>query len=273
MVSSVSETPGTPSQRPPRIALTTYYQEGSWGDWNSMAAIVPGAYVEGVAAAGGTPVLLPPVGTDASVLELMDGLIVIGGVDVDPRFYGAERHERTSSQPSRDEHDIALTRTALEQGLPLFAICRGAQILNVTLGGTLIQHLPDINPRATQYQPGPGLYGKVQFSTEPGSRCAQLLGETAESPCYHHQALDDVAEGLVVTARAADGTIEAVETTTGGWALGVQFHPEENRKDARLFEGFVEVARRFAQERHGSPDSASHADQQPDHDREDALHP
>lgn len=269
MVSSGSEDSGVSQQRRPRIALTTYYQEGSWGAWNSVAAIVPGAYVEGVAAAGGTPVLLPPVGTDPSVLELMDGLIVIGGVDVDPRFYGAERHQLTSSQPSRDEHDIALTRSALDRGLPLFAICRGAQILNVALGGTLIQHLPDVNPRAGQYQPGPGRYGKVEFTTEPGSRCAELLGAAAESPCHHHQAIDEVAEGLVVTARAPDGTIEAVETTTGSWTLGVQFHPEENRKDPRLFEGFIDVARRFAQERDGRPDSEA----QTDHDREDALHP
>ncbi|MCH8565404.1 gamma-glutamyl-gamma-aminobutyrate hydrolase family protein [Nesterenkonia sp. LB17] len=273
MVSSGSRDSSSAPRRRPRIALTTYYQEGSWGDWNSVAAIVPGSYVEGVAAAGGTPVLLPPVGTDTSVLEPMDGLIVIGGVDVDPRFYGADRHERTSSQPSRDEHDIALTRAALERGLPLFAICRGAQILNVALGGTLIQHLPDVNPDAEQYQPGPGLYGRVQFTTEPGSRCAQLLGASAQSPCYHHQALDEVAEGLVVTARAADGTIEAVETTTEAWTLGVQFHPEENRKDARLFEGFIDVARRFAERRDAPQDPHRGPGAHPDQHREDALHP
>ncbi|MGQ1795999.1 gamma-glutamyl-gamma-aminobutyrate hydrolase [Kocuria sp. CNJ-770] len=258
MASSASE-PFRAGYRP-RIALTTYYQEGSWGVWNSVAAIVPGAYVEAVAAAGGTPLLLPPVGTDPEVLGLVDGLIVIGGVDVDPRFYGAERHELTSSQPSRDEHDLALTRAALERGLPLFAICRGAQILNVALGGTLIQHLPDVNENAAQYQPEPGRYGQVAFRTEPGSRCRELLGAAAESPCYHHQALDEVAEGLVVTARAADGTIEAVETTAGGWALGVQFHPEENRKDPRLFEGFVAVAHDHARGRtpSGGPAGALH---------------
>lgn len=251
MASNVSE-PGGIRYRP-RIGLTTYYQEGSWGVWKSVAAIIPGSYVDAVAAAGGTPLLLPPIGTDPGVLKLLDGLIIIGGTDVDPDFYGADRHEKTYSQPSRDKHDLALTRAGLDQGLPLFAICRGAQILNVALGGTLIQHLPDVNAEADRHRPGPGLYGKVQFTTTPGSRCHELLGGTAESPCYHHQALDQVAEGLQVTARAADGTIEAVETTSGPWVLGVQFHPEENRKDLRLFEGFIEAARRFADDRDAGP--------------------
>lgn len=238
---------GRESARRPRIAVTTYYQEGSWGVWNATAAIVPGAYVEGIVRAGGVPLLLPPLGTDPSVLELVDGLVVIGGVDVDPQFYGAEPHPATSSQPSRDEHDITLTRRALEMELPVFAICRGAQVLNVALGGTLEQHLPDVNPSAARYQPEPGRYGSVRFATTPGSRCAELLGEQAESPCYHHQALDRVADGLVVTARADDGTVEAVETTTGGWTLGVQFHPEENRQDVRLFDGFLAAAREYVQ--------------------------
>ncbi|RLY93998.1 gamma-glutamyl-gamma-aminobutyrate hydrolase family protein [Kocuria tytonicola] len=238
--------------RRPRIAVTTYYQEGSWGVWNATAAIVPGAYVEGIVRAGGVPLLLPPLGTDPDVLDLVDGLVVIGGVDVDPSFYGAELHPTTKSQPSRDEHDIALTRRALEMELPLFAICRGAQVLNVALGGTLEQHLPDVNPRATQYQPEPGVYGRVHFATVPGSRCAELLGESADSPCYHHQALDRVADSLVVTARAEDGTVEAVETATGGWTLGVQFHPEENRQDVRLFDGFLASAREYAHQRQTS---------------------
>lgn len=250
MASNASES-GSVRYRP-RIGLTTYYQEGSWGVWSSIAAIVPGSYLEAVAAAGGTPLLLPPVGTDPGVLKLLDGLIIIGGTDVDPGFYGADQHKETYSQPSRDKHDLALTRAGLNQGLPLFAICRGAQILNVALGGTLIQHLPDVNTEASQHRPEPGLFGRVQFTTTPGSRCHELLGETAESPCYHHQALDQVAEGLRVTARAIDGTVEAVETTSTPWVLGVQFHPEENRKDPRLFKGFIEVARRFAADRNAA---------------------
>lgn len=229
----------------PRIGLTTYWQDASWGVWNARAAIVPGKYVTGVANAGGTPILLPPVATDESVLGLLDGLIVVGGVDVDPANYDATPHPLTAAQPERDDHDIRLTRSALKIGLPLFAICRGAQILNVALGGTLHQHVPDLLPESN-YQPAPGVFGTVGFTTEPGSLAAEILGNQAEAPCYHHQSLDRLGEGLVPTARAADGTIEAVEcTSTPGWALGVQFHPEENPRDARLFAGFVDAARNY----------------------------
>lgn len=229
----------------PKIGLSTYWQDASWGVWNSRAAIVPGKYVTGVANAGGTPILLPPVATDESVLSLLDGLIVIGGVDVDPANYDALPHALTAAQPERDDHDIRLTRAALEMGLPLFAICRGAQILNVALGGTLHQHIPDVLP-ASSYQPAPGVFGTVAFTTNPGSLAAELLGPHAEAPCYHHQSLDHLGKGLVATGRAADGTIETVECTAApGWVLGVQFHPEENPDDARLFAGFVEAARNY----------------------------
>lgn len=225
----------------PRIALTSYYQDASWGVWNAKAAIVPGTYVEAVVAAGGTPILLPPLGTDESVLDLVDGLIVVGGPDVDPARYGATAHPKTASQPLRDAHDTALTRAAMERGLPLFAICRGAQILNVALDGSLTQHLPDINPGA-DYQPAPGVFGEAAFTTAPGSLIRGLLGGTATAPCYHHQAMDAVAETLRVTASSADGTVQALESTDGGWVLGVQFHPEQNPEDLRLFRGFVQAA-------------------------------
>ncbi|WP_159617460.1 gamma-glutamyl-gamma-aminobutyrate hydrolase family protein [Arthrobacter zhaoguopingii] len=228
----------------PRIGLTTYYQEAAWGVWTADAALLPGTYVEAVVAAGGTPVLLPPVGTDPSVVELLDGLIIAGGTDVGPEQYGAAPHALTHAQPSRDSHDLSLTRAALAAGVPLFAICRGAQILNVALGGSLIQHVPDVLPES-RYQPAPGVFGNVDFTTAPGSISQALLGPRANAPCYHHQALDRVAEGLRVTAAATDGTIEAVETTSGGWVLGVQFHPEQNPGDLRLFTGFIHAARTY----------------------------
>jgi putative glutamine amidotransferase len=225
----------------PRIALTSYFQEASWGVWNTTAAILPGTYVEAVVAAGATPILLPPRGTDESILDLVDGLIVAGGPDVDPSLYGQAPHPTTRPQPLRDSHDSALIHAALERELPLFAICRGAQLLNVLLGGTLLQHIPDINPEAN-CQPAPGVYGEAAFSTTPGSLIHELLGDSATSPCYHHQAMDSVPDALHITARSADGIIQALETTDGGWVLGVQFHPEQNPNDLRLFRGFVEAA-------------------------------
>jgi gamma-glutamyl-gamma-aminobutyrate hydrolase PuuD len=242
----------------PRIGLTTYYQQASWGVWQADAAILPGTYVQAVVAAGGTPVLLPPVGTDPAIVELLDGLIIAGGSDVDPDQYGAEPHELTRSQPARDTHDIALTRAALATGLPLFSICRGAQILNVALGGSLIQHIPDVNPQAAQYQPAPGVFGNVEFTSKPGSITEDLLGQSAAAPCYHHQAVDRIADGLCVTAAAEDGTVQALETTTDGWVLGVQFHPEQNPDDLRLFRGFVEAARTYRQERKDAVDVHQH---------------
>ena len=228
----------------PLIGITTYYQPAAWGVWEGSAALIPGTYVEAVTAAGGSPVLLPPVGTDPRVLDTLDGLITSGGTDVDPGLYGHAAHPLTVSQPLRDTAELALTTAALDAGLPLLAICRGAQILNVALGGTLIQHLPDIHPDAA-YQPAPGVFGEVFFSTSPDSIIASLLGEAASAPCYHHQGIEDLGHGLKVTAVAPEGTIEAIETVGGGWVLGVQFHPEQNPADLRLLSGFVAEAARF----------------------------
>lgn len=246
----------------PRVGLTTYWQPGTWGVWSSLAAIVPHHYVTGVVAAGGTPLLLPPVGTDESVLDVLDGLIVIGGVDVDPGNYGSDAHPLTVAQPERDDHDLRLTRAALDRGMPLFAICRGAQILNVALGGTLYQHVPDLLPES-RYQPSPGVFGEVEFSTAPGTLTAELLGEQGTAPCYHHQSIERLGSGLQATAWAPDGTIEAVECPSApGWALGVQFHPEENPEDARLFAGFTTAAAAYQRRRQDQHGQQEHHGQQ-----------
>ncbi|MSR98344.1 gamma-glutamyl-gamma-aminobutyrate hydrolase family protein [Arthrobacter sp. BL-252-APC-1A] len=239
MALSASDNRGTGR---PLIGITTYYQEAAWGVWKGTAALIPGTYVEAVAAAGGIPVLLPPVGTGVHVLDRLDGLVTAGGTDVDPAQYGHQPHRLTISQPQRDAHDLALTKAALERGLPLLAICRGAQILNVALGGTLIQHLPDARSEAN-YQPAPGVFGEVSFTTTPGSLISSLLGPTASAPCYHHQGIAELGHGLEVTAVAPEGTIEAVELAgSNAWVLGVQFHPEQNPADLRLFRGFVAAA-------------------------------
>ncbi|WP_281964949.1 gamma-glutamyl-gamma-aminobutyrate hydrolase family protein [Serinicoccus marinus] len=226
----------------PRIGLTTYYKEAAWGVWRREAAVVPGVYVEAVAAAGGAPLLLPPVGLDPAVLDVLDALVLVGGADVDAAQYAAAPHPSTAPEPVRDAPELALARAALEREVPLLAICRGVQVLNVALGGTLEQHLPD-RLGHTAYQPSPGVFGEVTFRTEPGSRIAAVLGAETASPCYHHQGIDRVADGLVVTARSADGVVQALEPADhAGWAIGVQFHPEENPADRRLFHALVHQA-------------------------------
>lgn len=228
----------------PVIGITTYFQDAAWGVWEGSAALIPGTYPAAVAAAGGIPVLLPPLGTNTRVLAGLDGLIVAGGTDVDPSFYGKDRHPLTVSQPERDTHDLALTAAALEAGMPLLAICRGAQVLNVCLGGTLIQHLPDVNPDA-DYRPASGVFGEVSFTTTPHSLIEAVLGSSASAPCYHHQGIGELGRGLRVTAQDPEGTVEAIETAAGGWVLGVQFHPEQNPGDPRLFQAFTAAAARF----------------------------
>ncbi len=233
----------------PLVGLTTYYKHATWGDWSRPAALVPGRYVEAVVRAGGTPVLLPPVGDpsdgpDLSVLDALHALVLIGGSDVDPLRYTDQVHPASMPEPHRDDHELALTSEALHRGMPLLAICRGVQVLNVALGGTLHQHVPDLTGH-TAYQPSPGVFGSVTVQTEPGSRIAAALGEQTTVPCYHHQAVDRVADGLQVTARSADGLVQALEPTDGAgsaWVLGVQFHPEEDAGDDRLFTALVNAA-------------------------------
>lgn len=223
----------------PRIGITTYLEPAAWGIWERPAALVPQVYLDAVVAAGGVPLLLPPVGTDPSVLEVLDGLVVAGGCDVDPGSYAATPHPETvDTRRGRDDHEAVLIQAALDGDLPLLAICRGLQMLNVTLGGTLHQHLPEIVAH-DEHRPSPAIFGTTEVKTEPGTLTARILGERAAGSCFHHQALDIVAPGLRVTARADDGTIEAAEVEGHTFALGVQWHPEENPEDLRLFTALI----------------------------------
>jgi gamma-glutamyl-gamma-aminobutyrate hydrolase PuuD len=223
----------------PRIGITTYLEPTIWGVWKRDAALLPRVYLDSVVAAGGVPVLLPPVGTDPSIIEILDGLIIAGGCDVDPASYDAAPHPETvDTRPSRDEHEAVLIKAALDTDLPLLAICRGLQMLNVTLGGTLQQHLPDAVAH-DEHRPSPAIFGRTEVKVEPDTLAASLFGETTNVHCYHHQALDRVADGLRVTARAGDGTVEAAEVDGRTFAVGVQWHPEENPEDLRLFAALV----------------------------------
>ncbi|MER7244217.1 gamma-glutamyl-gamma-aminobutyrate hydrolase family protein [Kribbella sp. NPDC000426] len=223
----------------PRIGITTYLEPTTWGIWQREAAILPRVYLDAVAAAGGTPILLPPVGTDVTVLDVLDGLVVSGGCDVDPAAYGEDAHPETvDTRPGRDEHERVLIHGALERDLPLLAVCRGLQMLNVTLGGTLHQHLPDVIA-GDDHRGGPGVFASTEIKVEPDSLAGRILGDRATGSCYHHQALDVVAPGLRVTARSGDGTIEAAEVDGHDFALGVQWHPEETPEDLRLFTALI----------------------------------
>lgn len=230
----------------PIIGLTTYLEQAQTGVWDVPAAFLPKVYFEAVTRAGGIAVLLPPQPVDAdvaaTVLEGLDGLIISGGKDVDPRRYGQQAHPETDEpREDRDAWEDALLTAAIEKNLPFLGICRGAQMLNVALGGTLHQHLPDV-VGSTRYNLGGGQFAQNEVTVE-GSTLAALIGESVVGHSYHHQAIDEVADGLIVTARSDDGVIQAVEVADHPFAVAVQWHPEQDEDDLRLFAGLVEAAR------------------------------
>jgi putative glutamine amidotransferase len=237
----------------PVIGVTTYLEQAQTGVWDLRASFLPEVYISAVTDAGGIAVLLPPQPVDDAVaratLARLDGLIVSGGADVDPRRYGQEPHPLTGApRADRDDWEDALLRAAIEADLPFLGICRGVQMLNVALGGTLVQHLPDVVGHEG-YQPGAAVFGRAPVEIDPGSVLGRTLGDSLGLPgpldveLYHHQSLDDVADGLVVTARTAEGVIEAVELDGATFGVGVQWHPEQDAADRRLFAGLVDRAR------------------------------
>jgi putative glutamine amidotransferase len=210
-------------------------------------------YVESLQRAGAQEAVLGPRHLDhgeaIAVLDRFDGLLLPGGGDVIPERYGASRAEQTyGTIPLRDEFEFALCNAALERSLPLFAICRGTQVLNVALGGTLVQHITDDFPGHGT----PGVEGGQQvheISVAAESRAGAAMGTTrARCSCHHHQAVDRVGRGLRVTATGDDGIIEAMELDGTVWATAVQWHPEDTAASdpaqQGLFDAFVAAARR-----------------------------
>lgn len=231
----------------PVIGLTTYLDRAQSGVWDVSAAFLPQVYFDAVTRAGGIAVLLPPQPVDATVAErvlgTLDGLIITGGKDVDPALYGQAAHPSTDApRPERDAWEDALLRAALDHNVPFLGICRGLQVLNVTLGGTLTQHLPDVIG-SEKYNLGGGVFNTVPVDTVPGSELADLIGATVAAKVYHHQAINDLAPGLTISAHSADGVIQAVEIDRADFGLAVQWHPEESADDLRLFRGLVDAAR------------------------------
>jgi putative glutamine amidotransferase len=237
----------------PVIGLTTYLQPAQTGVWDVRASFLPAIYFEGVGLAGGISVLLPPQPVDAliaeRVLDGIDGLIITGGRDVDPAAYNSPRHPTTdepgTDSRTRDAFEFALLQGAVRRGMPVLGICRGAQVLNVALGGTLHQHLPDVVGH-TRHQQGNAVFTTSSITTVPGTRVESLVGPTTDAQCYHHQAIDRLGDGLIVSASDADGVIEAVEFDPArhphSWVVAVQWHPEERLDDLRLFAGLVSAA-------------------------------
>ena len=232
----------------PLIGVTTYLEQAVRGEWDERFGMVPETYLVAVEEGGGIPLLLPPQPFDdediARVLGAIDGLVISGGADVDPGRYGAERGPHTD-QPryDRDDWEVELTLGAIERGMPVLAICRGVQLLNVALGGSLIQHVPDVS--AADHGLTPGGFARTDVEITGGTLVRDVLGSAGERlsvHCHHHQVLDRVADGLVVAARSADGLIEAVELPSAPFVIGVQWHPEQHESDRRLFAALAAAA-------------------------------
>lgn len=234
----------------PLIGITSYAQEARWGAWTLPAALVPLAYVRSVELAGGRPLLVPPVdGGVEETLDALDGLVLSGGADIDPSAYDSEPHpETTITHPDRDRAELALLEAALAREMPVLAICRGMQVLNVAHGGDLDQHLPERLGHAG-HRETPGIFSEHAVRIEPESRTGRIVGARTSVKSSHHQGLERVGEGLAVVGWAEDGTIEAIEDPRRRFALGVLWHPEEG-EDKRLFEALVEEARAYRKERY-----------------------
>jgi putative glutamine amidotransferase len=226
----------------PVIGITTYAEEATWGSWTEPAAFIPLAYVRAVERAGGRPLLVPPVenGIDET-LDVLDGIIFSGGGDLDPETYGAEAHPETIEvSPERDNAELALLQAALGRDLPVLAVCRGSQVLNVARGGDLVQHLPEIVGH-DRHRHEHGVMADHSVRVEADSRLGSILGDTAPVKSSHHQGFGRIGDGLRESAWAEDGTIEAVEDPSRRFALGVLWHPEEG-EDYALFAALVEEA-------------------------------
>jgi putative glutamine amidotransferase len=233
----------------PVVGITTYVQPARWGAWELEAALIPFAYVQAVERAGARPLLVPP--SDEGVeetLDALDGLLFSGGNDLDPEIYGAEAHPATGGlNPERDRAELTLLEAALARDMPVLAVCRGFQVLNVARGGDLVQHLPEV-VGDEKHREVPGVFSEHAVRIEDGSKLGALLGDRAPVMSSHHQGVGVVGRGLREVAWADDGTVEALEDPERRFALGVLWHPEAG-EDMKLFEALVAEARAYRAER------------------------
>jgi putative glutamine amidotransferase len=233
----------------PIIGITTYLTSATFENWTEDSALVPADYVRAVEVAGGRPMLVPP--SEIAVeetLDVLDAVIFSGGSDLDPETYGQEPHPETKGVVAdRDRAEIRLLEAALARDMPVLAVCRGSQVLNVALGGDLVQHLPDVVGH-DDHKHTPGEYADHDVELVEETRLGALLGDHAPVKSHHHQGFGQLGAGLREAARAEDGTVEALEDPGRRFALGVLWHPEAG-EDMRLFEALVEEARRYREER------------------------
>lgn len=248
MVSSDSE-PVPVGETAPLIGVTTYLERAQQGVWDVRAAFLPEQYLTGVTESGGIALLLPPQDPDAADAAIagLDGLVLSGGADVAPELYGEDRHPLTDpARTDRDAWELALFRAAERRTIPVLAICRGLQLVNVARGGTLQQHLPE-SLGTERYRVGGGVFAENEVSVPEGTAFADIIGESGlRVHSYHHQGIDRLGEGLVPAAHSDDGLVQAFVDTAEGHVVGVQWHPEENAEDRRLFADLVAQARAHA---------------------------
>jgi len=227
----------------PVIGICSAIESASWAAWEVEVNLSPRTYSLALQRAGGLALILPPDDVVAEapdeLLDMLDGLILAGGSDIDPASYGAQPHPETRGmRPERDRFEIALGTRAIERDMPVLGICRGMQMLNVIQGGTLDQHLGSELHRHT-----PGAFTDHGVRLEPGSLAARVVGgEQTEVKSAHHQGLDELGEGVVASGHADDGIVEAIEVPAHGFAVGVLWHPEEDER-SRVVGSLVSEAR------------------------------
>jgi putative glutamine amidotransferase len=233
----------------PVVGITSYAEEVTWGAWVEEAALVPLSYVRAIERAGGRPLVIPPSdGAIEETLSVLDGILFSGGSDLDPALYDADAHPETQGvHEARDRAEMALLTAALERDMPVLAVCRGSQVLNVARGGDLVQHLPEVLGHE-EHKHTPGQYSDHDVTLESDTRVGEILGDRAPVKSHHHQGFGRIGEGLREAGYAEDGTVEALEDPSKRFAVGVLWHPEEG-EDMALFEALVEQAAQYRQER------------------------